>query len=246
VTGRYSNQLNYRSEFWGANPNGLIDKATSAFTPAARQAAPHGDRLESRHAVNRSVRAALNFLRNVNTFSRQPATVAHAGAPSAQCIEWTLRILRMKLNGISLSCAALVLLGASPVFAALGGALDSVQADQVHIKGALRVTSNSGFTVHEISTAFGTSVREYTGPRGTVFAVAWDGPVNPDFEHLFGSYYTDYLQAAAAAAAHGSHRHLSIQLADLVIQNNGRMRAFAGRAWVPSLLPQNVSADDIR
>jgi hypothetical protein len=150
----------------------------------------------------------------------------------------------MKLNGISLSCAALVLLGAGPAFAALGGTLDSVQADQAHIKGALRVTSNAVFTVHEISTAYGTSVREYTGPSGAVFAVAWDGPVNPDFEHLFGSYYTQYLQAAAAA--HGSHRHLSLQLADLVIQNNGRMRAFAGRAWVPSLLPQNVSADDIR
>jgi hypothetical protein len=150
----------------------------------------------------------------------------------------------MKLNVISLSCAALVLMGAGPALAALGGALDSVQADQAHIKGALRVTPNSGFTVHEISTAFGTSVREYSGPGGTVFAVAWDGPVNPDFQHLFGSYYTQYLQAAAAS--HGSHRHLSIQLADLVIQNNGRMRAFAGRAWVPSLLPQNVSADDIR
>jgi hypothetical protein len=150
----------------------------------------------------------------------------------------------MKLNVISLSCAALVLMGAGPALAALGGALDSVQADQAHIKGALRVTPNSGFTVHEISTAFGTSVREYSGPGGTVFAVAWDGPVNPDFQHLFGSYYTQYLQAAATS--HGSHRHLSIQLADLVIQNNGRMRAFAGRAWVPSLLPQNVSADDIR
>jgi len=150
----------------------------------------------------------------------------------------------MKLNGISLSCAALVLLGTGPAFGGLGGALDSVQADQAHMKGALRVTSNSGFTVHGISTAYGTSVREYTGPGGTVFAVAWDGPVNPDFEHLFGGYYTQYLQAAAAA--HGSHRHLSIQLADLVIQNNARMRTFAGRAWVPSLLPQNVSAEDIR
>jgi hypothetical protein len=33
VTGRYSNQLNYRSEFWGANPNGLMNKATSSFVP---------------------------------------------------------------------------------------------------------------------------------------------------------------------------------------------------------------------
>ena len=31
VTGRYSNQLNYRSEFWGANVNGLMNKATSSL-----------------------------------------------------------------------------------------------------------------------------------------------------------------------------------------------------------------------
>ena len=41
MTGRYSNQLNYRSEFWGANPNGLINKATSSFARAqSRAAAP--------------------------------------------------------------------------------------------------------------------------------------------------------------------------------------------------------------
>src|SRR4029077_13749768 len=112
----------------------------------------------------------------------------------------TLRILRMKLNATRfafLCYAALVLLGAGPALAGLGGALDSVQADQAHIKGVLRVTSNSGYAVHQINTAYGTSVREYTGPGGTVFAVAWDGPVNPDFEQLFGSYYTQFLQAAA-------------------------------------------------
>src|ERR1700680_2595683 len=40
VTGRYSNQLNYRSEFWGANPNGLMNKATSSFVPAACRREP--------------------------------------------------------------------------------------------------------------------------------------------------------------------------------------------------------------
>src|SRR2546423_2552954 len=34
VTGRYSNQLNYRSEFGGPNANGLMNKATSGFVPA--------------------------------------------------------------------------------------------------------------------------------------------------------------------------------------------------------------------
>src|SRR5882762_5064251 len=40
VTGRYSNQLNYRSEFWGANPNGLMNKATSSFVPAVCRREP--------------------------------------------------------------------------------------------------------------------------------------------------------------------------------------------------------------
>ena len=40
VTGRYSNQLNYRSEIWGANPNGLINKATSSFARASARGAP--------------------------------------------------------------------------------------------------------------------------------------------------------------------------------------------------------------
>ena len=31
VTGRYSNQLNYRSEFRGANANGLMNMVTSSF-----------------------------------------------------------------------------------------------------------------------------------------------------------------------------------------------------------------------
>ena len=35
----------------------------------------------------------------------------------------------MKLNATSLCCAALVLMGAGPALAGLGGALDSVQAD---------------------------------------------------------------------------------------------------------------------
>src|SRR6266853_2732249 len=34
VTGRYSNQLNYRSEFGGPNRNGLMNKATRLFVPA--------------------------------------------------------------------------------------------------------------------------------------------------------------------------------------------------------------------
>jgi hypothetical protein len=150
----------------------------------------------------------------------------------------------MKLTRIVLFPALLAALAAAPAFAALGGDVNSVQTDRVHMKGAVRVTTNTVYTVHEISTAYGTSVREFVGADGKVFAVSWDGPVNPDLRQVLGSYYAQFVQAASTL--HGNHRHLSIEQPGLVVQNHGRLRAFAGRAWVPSMLPENFSVDDIK
>src|ERR1700722_14625097 len=94
--------------------------------------------------------------------------------------------------------AALALLTATPALAALGADVTSVQADLAHMKGAVRVTESTGFSVHEISTSYGTRVREFTGGDGKVFAVAWDGPVNPDLRQVLGSYYDQFVTAAAA------------------------------------------------
>jgi hypothetical protein len=140
--------------------------------------------------------------------------------------------------------ALLAMVAASPVFAALGADATSVEADLAHMKGAVRVTESTGFSVHEISAAHGVHVREFTGGDGKVFAVAWDGPVNPDLRQVLGSYYDQFV--TAAAATHGSHRHLAIEQPGLVVQNNGRLRAFSGRAWVPAMLPQSFSVDQIQ
>jgi hypothetical protein len=150
----------------------------------------------------------------------------------------------MKLTRIVLFPALLAALAAAPAFAALGGDVSSVQADLAHMKGAIRVTTNAAVTVHEISTAYGLTVREYAGADGTVFAVSWSGPVNPDPRQLLGNYYPQFAQAASTT--HGNHRRLNIEQPGLVVQNVGRLRAFAGRAWVPSMLPVNFSIDDIK
>ena len=150
----------------------------------------------------------------------------------------------MKLTRIVLFPALLAALAAAPAFAALGGDVSSVQADLAHMKGAIRVTTNAAVTVHEISTAYGTSVREFIGADGKVFAVSWSGPVNPDLRQVLGSYYPQLAQAASTT--HGNHRRLNIEQPGLVVQNVGRLRAFAGRAWVPSMLPENFSIDDIK
>jgi Protein of unknown function (DUF2844) len=150
----------------------------------------------------------------------------------------------MNLTRFALA-AVVALLATAPALAALGADTPSVQADLTRMKGSVRVTEATGFSVHEISTTYGLHVREYTGGDGKVFAVAWDGPINPDLRQVLGSYYDQFL-SAAAAPGHGNHRHLAITQPGLVVQNNGRMRAFNGRAWVPGMLPQNFTVDQIQ
>ena len=150
----------------------------------------------------------------------------------------------MKLTGALLSSIALTVAVATPALAALGGDSTTVQADVARMKGALRITSSAGVMVHEITTSYGTVVREYITPGDKVFAISWRGPVNPDLRQMLGDYYTQYEQAASLPHP-GGHRHLAIEQPGLVVQVSGRMRAFTGRAWVPSLVPQNFSVGDI-
>jgi hypothetical protein len=135
-------------------------------------------------------------------------------------------------------------LAATSALASLGGDVDSVQNDRARLKGAVRVTAVADYTVHEISTSYGTTLREFAGADGKVFALSWSGPVYPDLRQVLGDYYTQFAQAAASTRS--TRRHLDIQQPGLVVQNSGRLRTFSGRAWVPGMLPQNFSVDDIR
>ncbi|MFZ0007625.1 MAG: DUF2844 domain-containing protein [Steroidobacteraceae bacterium] len=139
---------------------------------------------------------------------------------------------------------ALALTAAAPAFATLGGGVASVEADRVKLQGRVQVTTVAGVTVHEITTAAGTRVREYLTPDGAVFGFTWHGPFIPDLRQLLGSYYQQYAHGVQEAHPVG-RRHLSVQLPSLVVQSNGRMRAFSGRAWDPALLPQNFSLTNL-
>ncbi len=148
----------------------------------------------------------------------------------------------------ALPFALLVLALASPAFAVLGGNAASVQADSVHMRGALTVAGRAdAYTVHEIRMGTGTVVREYVSPAGTVFAVAWQGPFLPDLRQLLGPYFDQYSQAMRAAhAGRTGHHPLVIQERGLVVQLGGRPRAFIGKAYVPELMPPAVQADTIK
>jgi hypothetical protein len=128
--------------------------------------------------------------------------------------------------------------------ATLGENSTSTEVDRASMKATLRMLANVKYTVHEIQTPSGTTVREYVSSAGTVFAVAWQGTVMPDLRQALGSYFDRYTEAAGRK--HVGHRHLAIHEPDLVVQSNGHMRAFSGRAYLPQLLPQGVTVEEIR
>lgn len=144
----------------------------------------------------------------------------------------------------------LALLGQAslPALAALGGTVDTVQADGTRLKAEIKAaTPAAGYTVQQLQLPSGTVVSEYVAPNGTVFAVSWHGPTMPSLQQILGTYFQKYVSASSVAPHNAAtHRHFQIREPDLIVQSNGRMRFYYGRAYVPSLIPANVTADEIQ
>lgn len=156
----------------------------------------------------------------------------------------------MKASGSSLSAAlavaALLLAGQSlvPAKAGLGQTVASVQADRLSLKGQLRARAGTGYTVQEITAATGTVVQEYVSPAGIVFAVRWSGPAMPNLQQTLAAYFAQYeaaLKQQRRSGPRGGHDHVEIRAPSLIVHVGGHMRQYFGIAYVPSLVPPNVS-----
>jgi|SRR6185312_4351611 len=149
---------------------------------------------------------------------------------------------------LALGAALLAAEAVVPAKAALGDTVASVQADRVSLKGQLRTRSAPGYSVQEITAASGTVVREFISPAGVVFAVSWSGPAMPNLQQTLGTYFAKYQTAVKAQRTSGSrsgHNHLQVRTPSLVVHAGGHMRQYFGLAYVPALLPQNVSVSDL-
>jgi len=137
----------------------------------------------------------------------------------------------------------------APARAGLGSTVASVQSDRVSMKGQLRTRSEAGYAVEDITGANGTVVREYVSPAGMVFAVSWYGPAMPDLRQTFGGYFAQFqaaVQARRAQQPHPrGHNHLEIHTPSLVVHAFGHMRQYFGVAYVPALMPVNLSVSDL-
>src|SRR5512141_3145214 len=148
---------------------------------------------------------------------------------------------RSKLLLLAL-CTGCLLLFREPAFCSLGDDVASVTSDQAHLKSSIRVLVMNSYSIHEMRTPVGTTIRQFVSPSGTVFAVAWQG-FSPDLQQLLGSHFEEYV-AASQPAARG--RGVHIETGDLVVETGGHMRFVVGHAFLRSKLPQGVNADDLR
>ena len=147
------------------------------------------------------------------------------------------------LKRLAAAGALALAMTALPASASLGGDAASIQADQVHMQGTRTMRAAGSYTVHEIQGENGTKVREYISADGKVFALAWNGPWFPDMKQILGTYFDQYSRASQTQRTTRIRRGpVMINEPGLIVQIGGHMRAFAGRAYVPEMLPTGVGA----
>jgi hypothetical protein len=141
---------------------------------------------------------------------------------------------------------ALTSLWVDSAHASLGSDANSVASDAEQLHGIVQPATLGQARVLEIVTDNGMHVREFLNQQGVVFALTWEGPVMPDLQQLLGAGFPAYSAALAAHERPGLHRSVRVATAELVVESNGHLRAYAGRAYLPALLPAGVSLPDLR
>ena len=138
----------------------------------------------------------------------------------------------------------ILMMGALPAWAALGEYEGSIGLDQQILRGEIREEVRTGYKLHQIITSDGALVREYVSPEGKVFAISWHSHSLPNLAQLLGAYFPRVQQASQAKTQRGGP--LVIRNADFVFFSGGRMMDFHGTAYVPGLLPKNVTAGVVK
>jgi hypothetical protein len=146
---------------------------------------------------------------------------------------------------LAVAAAALVAAATPRIASAtLGEPEITVQTDIDKAHASIKSSvDRDNYRVHEIALASGTVMREFVGPDGKVFAVAWQGPTRPDLRQALGQYFDAF--ASAPRSKLSDRRHVQIRQGDVIVEGGGHMRALSGRAYLLSAIPSGVSLGDL-
>jgi hypothetical protein len=129
--------------------------------------------------------------------------------------------------------------------ATLGEGAASITRDRNALSAAKKATtSHASYTVQEVASD-ATTVREYLNLSGVVFAVAWNGMTHPDLTTLLGSYAGEYRDAKRRIQRQHGQKRSRVEANRVIVETWGHMRNLRGRAYLPALLPEGVSANEI-
>lgn len=145
-----------------------------------------------------------------------------------------------------LAALAILMCSNAAAWASLGEPESSVTADQQIVHGELQQEARPSYKVYQINAPDGVVWKEFVSPAGTVFAISWQGPHMPNLEHMLGRSLVDLQLAMQSGAPHRGRGPLIIRTTKLVLVSGGHMRAFHGYAYVPGLVPANVSAETLQ
>ena len=148
-------------------------------------------------------------------------------------------------NGLATLLIQLV--AVTPVWAALGQSVASVERDRAAMGGQGQSRPSKGYSIETITVA-GMTIKEYVSSDGIVFAVAWRGIGAPDLPLLFGSYMDEYREGLMALKNRKPRirKPMVLKTAHLVVERAGHARSMWGRAFIPALLPATIAPEDIQ
>jgi len=109
----------------------------------------------------------------------------------------------------------------------------------------LKLAPTSGYSTHE-NKSDSSTVKEFADKNGVVFAVTWSGSHHPDLKKLFGKHFTHYKAALAQSPRGHGRAPVEVKNDDIVVRVGGHMGAVHGFAYVPSLVPEGVSVEDLK
>jgi hypothetical protein len=139
---------------------------------------------------------------------------------------------------------ALVLLPATVAFAALGDDATAVAADEARL-GARHVVRQRGkYALHEFAVPTGTTIREFVGDAGKVFAVSWSGGFRPNLRDVMGAHYDRFI--AATRGRRATRGIARIELPGMTVVMGGYLRTFWGQVILTDLLPPGVTPEELR
>ena len=133
----------------------------------------------------------------------------------------------------------MLVMGSLPAWAALGSDVSSVNSDAQVLRGQHIMVAKVGYNLHQITTPDGSVVNEFVSPAGIVFGVSWQAHFLPNLPQLLGTYLTNLQQGQVTQRV--PRRAITIQGDNFVFSSVGHLRSFHGRAYVPGLIPANLT-----